>query len=104
MANDLEQLAAREAATVLTPHAGELGRLLEIGSSAVDARRLASAREAAARAGAVVVLKGDDTIAVDPDGRPRVNGVSQPGAGDRRHRRRAHRDRRRFARPRARAA
>ncbi len=79
VANDLEQLAAREAATVLTPHAGELGRLLEIGSSAVDARRLASAREAAARAEAVVVLKGDDTIAVGPDGRPLVNGLSSPG-------------------------
>jgi hydroxyethylthiazole kinase-like uncharacterized protein yjeF len=71
----------------LTPHAGELGRLLEIDSDAVGARRLASAREAAERSGAIVVLKGDDTIVVGPDGRPAVNGLSSPalataGTGD----------------------
>jgi NAD(P)H-hydrate epimerase len=79
VAEDLGSLAGREAPTVLTPHAGELGRLLGIDSSAVDARRLASAREAAERAGALVVLKGDDTIAVGPEGPPLVNGLSSPG-------------------------
>ena len=79
VAHDLEQLARRDAPTVLTPHAGELGRLLGVDSSAVDARRLASAREAAERAGAVVALKGDDTIVVGPGGQPLVNGLSSPG-------------------------
>ena len=84
---DLEQLAARSATIVLTPHAGELGRLLGIDSAEVGAHRLASAREAAQRAGAVVVLKGDDTIVVGPDGAPAINGLESPalataGTGD----------------------
>ena len=83
----LEDLAARDAPTVLTPHAGELARLLEIDSAAVGAARLACAREAARRAGAVVVLKGDDTIVAEPDGRVAVSPGGAPalataGTGD----------------------
>jgi NAD(P)H-hydrate epimerase len=73
----LARLAGRSAPTVLTPHDGELARLLEVTSDDVRARRLASAREAARRAGAIVVLKGDDTLVVEPDGRV---GVSRGGA------------------------
>ncbi|HYC81970.1 MAG TPA: NAD(P)H-hydrate dehydratase, partial [Solirubrobacterales bacterium] len=77
---------ARGAPTVLTPHAGELGRLLGRESVAVDAHRLTAAREAAAAAGAIVVLKGDDTIVSDGE-RVAVNAVSAPalataGTGD----------------------
>ncbi len=87
LAGELELLAARPAPTVLTPHAGELGRLLGIDSEAVGARRLASAREAASRSGATVLLKGDDTIIAAPSEGPIVNGVSSPalataGTGD----------------------
>ena len=64
-AGGLDAIAARKAATILTPHAGELGRLLERPSEEVSAHRLAAAREAALAAGAIVVLKGDDTIVVD---------------------------------------
>ena len=57
---------ARAAPTVLTPHAGELGRLLERRlATRSSARRLRHAREAARRAGAIVVLKGDDTLVAD---------------------------------------
>ena len=82
----LDRIAARAAPTVLTPHAGELGRLLEIDSEEVAAHRLASARRAAAESGAVVVLKGDDTIVTDGE-RVAVNVVSAPalataGTGD----------------------
>jgi len=85
-AGQLRRIAAREAPTVLTPHAGELGRLLERDSAEVGARRLASAREAAREANAVVVLKGDDTIVTDGE-RVAVNAVSAPalataGTGD----------------------
>ncbi len=73
----LAQLAQRVAPTVLTPHAGELGRLLAVGSDEVQARRLRSATGAAADADAVVVLKGDDTIVADPGG---VVAVSRGGA------------------------
>lgn len=73
----LESLASRSAPAVLTPHAGELARLLETDSSAVGAQRLESARRAASEAQAIVVLKGDDTLVATPDGRV---GVSRGGA------------------------
>ncbi len=74
----LERVAARAAPTVLTPHAGELGRLLGRSSEEISAHRLAAAREAATTAGAVVVLKGDDTIVTDGE-RVAVNAVAAPG-------------------------
>lgn len=77
-AGDLQLLAGRPAATILTPHAGELGRLLGRDSDQIAARRLAAAREAAEAAGAVVVLKGDDTIVTDGR-RVAVNALAAPG-------------------------
>ena len=72
-------LAGRPAATVLTPHAGELARLLESDSAAVEARRLRQRPRRGRRArGAVVVLKGDDTLVADA-GRPR-SAVNRGGA------------------------
>ena len=56
----------RVAPTVLTPHAGELARLLDTDSEWVDAHRFEAARNGAERFGAVLVLKGSDTIVVGP--------------------------------------
>ena len=72
---------------MLTPHAGELGRLLGRESAEIDAHRLACAREAAQRSGAVVVLKGDDSIVADPEGLVAVSLGASPalataGTGD----------------------
>jgi hydroxyethylthiazole kinase-like uncharacterized protein yjeF len=67
-AGRLELFREREAPTVLTPHEGELGRLLEASAEEVAAHRVASVREAAERSGAVVLLKGDDTIVARPGG------------------------------------
>jgi hydroxyethylthiazole kinase-like uncharacterized protein yjeF len=80
------RLAGRSAPTILTPHAGELGRLLGRDAEEIGAKRLGSAREAARAAGAVVVLKGDDTIVTDGE-RVAVNALSAPalataGTGD----------------------
>jgi hydroxyethylthiazole kinase-like uncharacterized protein yjeF len=75
-AGDLAALASRSAPTILTPHEGELGRLLDVDSAAVQARRLEHARAAAAQAQAIVVLKGDDTLVADPGGLVAVS----PGA------------------------
>jgi hydroxyethylthiazole kinase-like uncharacterized protein yjeF len=75
-AGDLGALAGRPAPTILTPHEGELARLLDVDSAEVQARRLEHARAAAARAQAIVVLKGDDTLVVDPGGLVAVS----PGA------------------------
>ncbi len=83
----LEQLARRSAPTILTPHAGELGRLLDVPSSEIDARRLEHVREAASRCEAIVVLKGDDTLIAAADGRVAVSPGGVPalataGTGD----------------------
>jgi ADP-dependent NAD(P)H-hydrate dehydratase / NAD(P)H-hydrate epimerase len=67
-AGDLGALTARAAPTILTPHESELARLLDIDSSAVQARRLEHVRAAAAAAQAIVLLKGDDTLIARPDG------------------------------------
>src|SRR5439155_215815 len=56
----------RDAPTVLTPHAGELARLLDTDSGWVDAHRLEAAQRAADRFDAVVLLKGPDTIVAEP--------------------------------------
>ena len=56
----------RKAPTVLTPHEGELGRLLGEESSWVAAHRLEAARRAAERFGCVCVLKGADTLVASP--------------------------------------
>ncbi len=79
-------LARRGAPTVITPHAGELGRLLACDSHDISAHRLQKAQEAARLSRAVVVLKGDDTIitdgtrtAVSPGGVP---ALATAGTGD----------------------
>jgi hydroxyethylthiazole kinase-like uncharacterized protein yjeF len=56
----------RAGATVLTPHAGELAKLLGTDAAEVDAHRLAAVRRAASRFGAVVALKGRDTLVAAP--------------------------------------
>jgi ADP-dependent NAD(P)H-hydrate dehydratase / NAD(P)H-hydrate epimerase len=76
-AGQLGLLAGRAAGTVLTPHAGELARLLDVDGAEINAHRLASARRAADEAQAIVVLKGDDTIVAAPDGR---TGISRGGS------------------------
>lgn len=85
-AGDPEALR-RGAPLILTPHAGELGKLLGRSSADISAARLASAREAADRSGAIVVLKGDDTVIAHPSGSVAVNDVAAPalataGTGD----------------------
>lgn len=86
-AKAIEDFAAAGGRAILTPHAGELGRLLGKSSEEIEADRFACAREAAARANAVVVLKGPYSVIAAPDGRVVVSGSGSPalataGAGD----------------------
>lgn len=60
-----DALSQREAPTVITPHPGELGRLMESGTKELQAQRLQSAWKAAERHGCCVLLKGSDTIVTD---------------------------------------
>lgn len=75
------------AARVLTPHEGELGRLLGRESQEIAAHRLASVREAADRFNCVVVLKGEDSLVAAPNGSVLVSALGFPslataGTGD----------------------
>ena len=77
----------RSAPLLLTPHAGELARLVGADRDDVEARRLHHATTAATELGAVVLLKGSATVVADPDGRVRVNPTGTPalataGSGD----------------------
>lgn len=70
---------ARQAPTVLTPHPGEMARLLGCTADHVEADRPSAAREAARRYRAWIVLKGAHTLVADPDGRLWINTTGNPG-------------------------
>jgi hydroxyethylthiazole kinase-like uncharacterized protein yjeF len=72
---------------LLTPHAGELSRMLDVPREEIEADQLHHARLAAVRFDAVVLLKGRHTIVATPDGRAQVTTVgpswlATAGAGD----------------------
>ncbi|HEY6961846.1 MAG TPA: NAD(P)H-hydrate dehydratase [Gaiellaceae bacterium] len=78
---------ARPAPTVLTPHTGELARLLGANPAEIDAHRLDAVRRAATRYGSVVLLKGSDTLVAKPRGGVLVSLYGEPslataGTGD----------------------
>ena len=79
-------LRKRQAPTIMTPHAGELGRLLDVPAAEIANKRLSSAKTAARKTGAIIVLKGSATIITDgrttfinPSGNP---GLATAGSGD----------------------
>jgi NAD(P)H-hydrate epimerase len=75
----LARLRKRPGPTVLTPHQGEMARLLGVDSDWVHANRLDAVRKAAVASGCVVLLKGSDTLVADPDGRLGVSHAGPPG-------------------------
>ncbi|MFI5352045.1 MAG: NAD(P)H-hydrate dehydratase [Candidatus Binatales bacterium] len=66
---------------VLTPHPGEMGRLLGTSAAVVNADRISAARALAQSTGAHVLLKGARTVIAAPDGTTYINSTGNPGMG-----------------------
>jgi NAD(P)H-hydrate epimerase len=79
VAGHLDWIFSRDAPTVLTPHAGELARLLGRDSGAVSSRRLNAVQTGADEVGAVVLLKGADTLVATPGRGVLVCDLGNPG-------------------------
>jgi NAD(P)H-hydrate epimerase len=87
LAGRLDLLKGIAVPAVLTPHPGEMARLMETTAATVQKDRMTCARELAAACGAHVVLKGAATVIAHPDGRAYVNptgnsGMASGGMGD----------------------
>ena len=87
LSKDVSILEGPQGELVLTPHPGEMSRLIGTGIPEIQSNRLDTAREAASRFHSVVVLKGARTLIADPSGRVFINmtgnvGMASGGTGD----------------------
>jgi hydroxyethylthiazole kinase-like uncharacterized protein yjeF len=79
MEGEAKALARKGRKQILTPHPGELGRLLGKDGKAIQANRLGHAETAARETGSVVVLKGAGTIIAEAGQRSQINMTGNPG-------------------------
>jgi hydroxyethylthiazole kinase-like uncharacterized protein yjeF len=87
LAADTTCLEGAAGPRILTPHPGEMARLVGLSVPDVQVRRLDLARETAAKFGVTLVLKGAQTVVAAPDGRASLNSTGNPalasgGTGD----------------------
>ncbi len=87
LAQNINRLEAVGVPVVLTPHPGEMARLLNTTAQDVQAHRLEYARRFAAEHNVILVLKGAGTIIAEPDGMTHLNmtgnaGMAKGGSGD----------------------
>jgi len=76
---DVDGLTHRHAAAVLTPHPGEMARLMGAAAEEIQADRTGFARALADRTGAVTVLKGSMSVVAEPRGVAWINPTGNPG-------------------------
>jgi ADP-dependent NAD(P)H-hydrate dehydratase / NAD(P)H-hydrate epimerase len=76
-----QELKKGSGALAMTPHPGEMARLLSCGIPDVQAQRMEVARKSAADWSAIVILKGQQTVVAAPDGQVFVNSTGNPGMG-----------------------
>src|SRR6202158_5615002 len=79
LARELTVLRCARAPTILTPHPGEMARLLAIDTAVVQADRVGTARKFAADHQCIVVLKGARSVIAAPDGYVWINPAAHPG-------------------------
>jgi NAD(P)H-hydrate epimerase len=79
LAGRLETVAAAPAPRCLTPHPGEMARLLGVSTDHVQRDRIEAARSSAVGSRSHVVLKGATSVIADPDGRVVLNPTGNPG-------------------------
>lgn len=87
VSKDIDILKKRSAPTILTPHMGEMSRITRLEKGRIDADKIAVLKAAARDLGAVIVLKGANSLIGYPDGRVLVNisgnsGMATAGSGD----------------------
>lgn len=87
LVHGLDLLKKRQALTVLTPHPGEMARLLGVSITEIEKNRLAVSEQFARELGVVLVLKGKPTITAFPTGEVYLNstgneGMATGGTGD----------------------
>lgn len=79
LATDLSVLREAQVPVVLTPHPGEMARLINSSNAEVQAHRLEVARTFAAQHDCYLVLKGAYTVIAAPDGQAWINATGNPG-------------------------
>jgi NAD(P)H-hydrate epimerase len=79
LAGHTDVIKKAKAPRILTPHAGELARLMETTAATIEGDRMGSAAAAATRFGAIVLLKGARTVVAQPGGRTFVISTGNPG-------------------------
>jgi len=79
LARNPDILKKAKAAVVLTPHPGEMARLMGTTTQAVQADRIGTARKYSTACGGIVVLKGARTVIAEPGGHVYINPTGNPG-------------------------
>ena len=79
LSGQLYHLKRAQRPRILTPHPGEMARILQVSKEEIMADRLGTARLAARESNSVVVRKGASTVIASPDGREAINATGNPG-------------------------